>query len=134
TRRRHELVEAGLIIPSGNFQRFPRAGNERANDFCCHRDMIPRQVRESRERFRRMNKWMLRPIAVAVGGCFAAPAAFANPTGPQVVNGAVSMVRPDARTLNVTNSPGAIINWQGFSIGAGEVTRFIQQSSSSAVL
>src|SRR5438552_3663857 len=44
------------------------------------------------------------------------------------------MQRPDARTLNVTNSPGTIINWQGFSIGAGEVTHFIQQSSSSAVL
>src|SRR5438105_11473965 len=81
-----------------------------------------------------MNKWMLRPIAVAVSGCFASSPVFANPTGPQIVSGAVSMQRPDARTLNVTNSPGSIINWQGFSIGAGEVTRFIQQSSSSAVL
>src|SRR5262249_46909546 len=36
--------------------------------------------------------------------------------------------------LNVTNSPGAIINWQGFSIGAGETTRFIQQNAASSVL
>ncbi|OGA17319.1 MAG: hypothetical protein A3I63_04645, partial [Betaproteobacteria bacterium RIFCSPLOWO2_02_FULL_66_14] len=34
----------------------------------------------------------------------------------------------------VTNSPNAIINWQGFSIGTGEITRFQQQSAASAVL
>src|SRR5215210_288811 len=81
-----------------------------------------------------MNKWMLRPIAVAVSTCFVSSPVLANPTGPQVVGGTVSMARPDAKTLNVTNSPGSIINWQGFSIGSGEVTRFIQQNSSSAVL
>src|SRR4051812_9103777 len=75
----------------------------------------------------------LRPVAVAVGACFA-NSLCANPTGPQIVSGSVSMQRPDAPTLNVTNSPGSIINWQGFSIQAGEVTRFIQQNSSSAVL
>lgn len=56
-----------------------------------------------------------------------------QPTGAQVVNGTASMVR-NGSTLNITNTPGAIINWQGFSIGAGETTRFIQQSASSAVL
>jgi filamentous hemagglutinin family protein len=66
-------------------------------------------------------------LAVAVN-------AAANPIGESVVSGSVSMARPDARTLNITNSPGAIINWQGFSIGATEVTRFNQQSASSAVL
>ena len=39
-----------------------------------------------------------------------------------------------ASTLDVTSSSNAIINWQGFSIDAGEVTRFIQPSASSAVL
>ncbi|HET7764642.1 MAG TPA: filamentous hemagglutinin N-terminal domain-containing protein, partial [Burkholderiales bacterium] len=61
------------------------------------------------------------------------PAAKANPVGPQVVNGQVSIAQ-QGTTLNITNSPGAIINWQGFSIAAGETTRFIQQSSTSAVL
>ena len=65
---------------------------------------------------------------------FELPGARANPTGPQVVNGQVGISRPDASTLNVTNSSGAIINWQGFSIGANEITRFIQPSASSAVL
>lgn len=60
--------------------------------------------------------------------------ALANPTAPQVVNGTVTFQQPGASTLSVTNSPGAIINWQGFSIAPGEITRFIQQSGSSSVL
>ena len=36
--------------------------------------------------------------------------------------------------LQITNSPNAIINWQSFSIGANEITRFVQGSASSAVL
>lgn len=81
-----------------------------------------------------MDTWMLRPVAAAVSAAFAVGPAFANPTGAQVVSGVVSMARPDARTLNVTSSPGAIIHWQGFSIAPGELTRFNQQSASSAVL
>ena len=73
-------------------------------------------------------------IAASISFIFADNTGFANPTGAQVVNGAVSFGRPNASTLSVTNSPGSIINWQGFSIGASEVTRFIQQSASSAVL
>jgi filamentous hemagglutinin family protein len=73
-------------------------------------------------------------IAASIQLIFADAPALANPTGPQVISGTASIQRPDARTLSVTNSPGTIINWQGFSIGAGELTRFIQQSSSSAVL
>ncbi len=73
-------------------------------------------------------------ISLAVASCFAAGIASANPIGPQVVNGAATLQNPNASTLAVTNTPGAIINWQGFSIGAGEVTRFIQQSSASSVL
>ena len=56
-------------------------------------------------------------IAASIQLLFAdAPPVYANPTGPQVVNGAASFQRPDNRTLTVTNSPGTIINWQGFSI------------------
>ena len=73
-------------------------------------------------------------VAAAVSLMFQSQWGAANPTGAQVVNGAVNITQPNANTLNITNSPGAIINWQGFSIGAGEVTRFIQQSASSAVL
>ena len=58
----------------------------------------------------------------------------ANPGGASVVRGQVAFTRPDAATFNITNSPGAIINWQQFSIAPGETTRFIQQGAGSAVL
>jgi filamentous hemagglutinin family protein len=57
----------------------------------------------------------------------------ANPTGPQVTNGQVSFTAT-ADQFNVTNSHNAIINWNQFSIGTSEVTRFIQNSSNSNVL
>lgn len=60
--------------------------------------------------------------------------AFANPQGPQVVHGQAGFINPDTGTLHVINSPNAIINWQGFSIQQNEITRFIQESASSAVL
>lgn len=57
----------------------------------------------------------------------------ANPTGASVIAGNVAL-QQIGKTLTVTNSPNAIINWQQFNIGAGETTKFIQQSASSAVL
>lgn len=58
----------------------------------------------------------------------------ANPQGAEVVNGQVQFNHPDANSLNITNSNGAIINWQQFSIQQNEITRFIQDSANSAVL
>ncbi len=72
-------------------------------------------------------------IAVGVAACFAAKLALAEPSGPAVVNGTVSF-QQTGNLLQITNSPNAIINWQSFSIGASEITRFVQQSASSAVL
>src|SRR3972149_9271987 len=72
-------------------------------------------------------------LSVAVAACFAAPAAFALPTSPQVeVGGAAFSQQTGA--LTVTNTPGTIINWRGFSIGASEAARFIQQGPTSSVL
>ena len=67
-------------------------------------------------------------------GLLAGNAALANPTGAKVANGSVQFAAPNASTLNITNTPGAIINWQGFSIGRGELTSFLQQNANSAVL
>ncbi|MGH8688446.1 MAG: beta strand repeat-containing protein [Burkholderiales bacterium] len=72
-------------------------------------------------------------LGVAVALCFAAPGARANPSGPTVANGAASFAASGSK-LTVTNTPGAIINWQQFSIQANEVTRFVQQNAASAVL
>jgi len=60
--------------------------------------------------------------------------AYANPNGAQVIKGQVHIAHPDPNTLNITNSPGAIVNWQQFSIQTNQVTRFIQQNAASAIL
>ena len=58
-----------------------------------------------------------RLLSALIAACFAAPA-FANPVGPSVVAGQASFATA-GKALTVTNSPNAIINWQGFSIGTG---------------
>ena len=60
-------------------------------------------------------------------------AVMALPTGPTVGAGSATFTTSGG-TLTIQNSNNAIINWQGFSIGAGETARFVQPSSSSAVL
>jgi len=59
----------------------------------------------------------------------------ANPQGEAVVGGAAGFNRPDAATLIVKQQTDrAVINWNSFSIANGELTKFVQPSSSSAVL
>lgn len=72
-------------------------------------------------------------LAIAISMAFAGPAG-AGPQGAAVVNGQVTITQPNAGTTQIQASNGAIINWQKFSIGAGETTRFVQPSASSAVL
>jgi filamentous hemagglutinin family protein len=72
-------------------------------------------------------KWL--PLLLAT--CFGA--VQAAPTSPQVVAGQASFAQ-QGNVYSITNTPNTIINWQSFSVGAGEVTRFIQQNSSSSVL
>lgn len=59
--------------------------------------------------------------------------AWANPTGAQIANGQATLVTSGSE-LVITNTPGTVINWQSFSIGSGETTRFIQQNAQSSVL
>src|SRR5258706_9014981 len=84
--------------------------------------MTPKQSRNFR-----------RNLFPALLGLFAQGTALANPQGAQVINGQVGF-SAQGSLLEITNTPGAIIHWQGFSIGAGEIARFLQQSASSAVL
>ncbi|MGH8720303.1 MAG: beta strand repeat-containing protein [Burkholderiales bacterium] len=71
-------------------------------------------------------------LSVAIASCFTLPA-YANPQGPTVVNGQANF-SGQGNTLTITNTPGAIINWQSFSIAPNETTRFNQQNAASAVL
>ena len=66
----------------------------------------------------------------------AAPLATrANPAGATVAAGSATVAAPNASTLVVTQSSNrAIIDWSSFSIGAGELTKFIQPSAASAIL
>ena len=73
------------------------------------------------------NGCLLTALVLAVG------IAKANPTAPIVVSGSANL-QNQGNTLTVANAPGAIINWQSFSIGAGATSRFVQQSPASAVL
>ena len=73
----------------------------------------------------------IRYLPLLVAASFSA--AVAAPTAPVVVSGQASFSQ-QGNVFSVTNSPNAIINWQSFSINAGEVTRFLQQSADSAVL
>jgi len=64
----------------------------------------------------------------------AAAVLFTGGVGAQtVVNGQASFEQLGG-VRTITNTPGTIIEWPGFSIAAGEATRFVQQSAASAVL
>ena len=83
--------------------------------------------------FAKRNKRLrLKPLFVALACCYGL-SAQANPTGAQIVSGSAS-INQNGNLLTVTNTPNAIINWQGFSIGVGQTTNFVQQSISSSVL
>lgn len=80
-------------------------------------------------RLSELSVWTLGALAAIAAGTV-----YSTPTGPTVTRGQVVFDRPSASVLQVTNTPGAIIQWQGFSIGRGEATRFVQSSPASAVL
>ena len=59
---------------------------------------------------------------------------MAQPTGGQVVAGTATF-SVGAGALTVTQTSGrAIINWQDFSIAAGELAKFVQPDATSATL
>jgi len=72
-------------------------------------------------------------LPAVLGLLFSNPTARANPTGAQVANGAVNM-ESSGNSLRITASDKAIINWSSFSIGAGEMTHFVQPSATASVL
>lgn len=59
---------------------------------------------------------------------------YAQPQDPIVVAGKVSFEQANDTALHITASDKAVINWKDFSIGANELTKFIQPSSASSVL
>lgn len=73
-------------------------------------------------------------VALAVAAALGGPA-FAGPVGPTVVNGAIQVSQPDARTTVVKQSTDkGIVDWQGFSVAAGERVQFQQPNAASVTL
>lgn len=71
-------------------------------------------------------------VAAITGLAFVA--AYGNPSGGQVVSGAIGMTAI-GNTLQVDQASNlGIINWQSFSINGGEITRFNLPGTASAIL
>lgn len=86
--------------------------------------------------FTRPSSLPMRPrlLPLLLAACLGATGvATATPMNPTVVNGQVTFSQ-NGNVFSITNSPNAIINWSSFSIAQGEIVRFLQQSSNSAVL
>ena len=86
----------------------------------------------------RLLRTRLRPLALAVAGLFAQASGQAAgpvglPSGLQVVQGQAAVAQ-QGRAMTVTHSANAVLNWQQFSIGAGQSVRFEQPSAASQVL
>ena len=86
----------------------------------------------------RLLRTTLRPLALAVAALFAqasgqAAGPAALPSGLQVMQGQAA-VATQGGAMTVTNSANAVLNWQQFSIGAGQSVRFEQPSAASKVL
>jgi filamentous hemagglutinin family protein len=76
------------------------------------------------------------PLALTVIGYAAAPS-FAQtlPQGGNVVGGAGTITQTNANQLTINQaSPNLAIDWQSFSIGANNIVRFVQPSTSAVAL
>ncbi len=72
---------------------------------------------------------------VLLGLCLISLTVAANPTGGNVAAGSASIAGQGTGAVTIHQASNtAIINWQTFSIGAGESTTFLQPSAQSAVL
>jgi len=64
----------------------------------------------------------------------AQPPAFANPKGGKVVAGNAEIAEALGKLMVSQGSDRAVIEWESFSIDAGEITQFLQPGSNSAAL
>ncbi len=73
--------------------------------------------------------------AFALLSALSASPSHALPQNGAVVGGSATVSQPNTTTLNINQTSGnAIINWQGFNIGANESVKYIQPSNSSIAL
>ncbi|MDB5806396.1 MAG: hypothetical protein JWN73_3718, partial [Betaproteobacteria bacterium] len=83
-----------------------------------------------------LTRFKPRAFTLVVASAFALPVmmlpatAQVLPGGGTVVNGSASISQSGSK-MTIINTPGAIINWNSFSIGSGATVQVIQQNSSS---
>lgn len=105
-------------------------GGVTVNTGCCCTGALQLPARQG---------YMLRPLVAALWAALLlvpvswTPQSFAAPVGASVQLGSASISQSGLATT-ITNSPGTVINWQKFNIGANELVKFIQQNANSAVL
>ncbi len=71
---------------------------------------------------------------MALLSLFAAARAFADLNSPAVVAGSATVATQGSTTTVNQTSARAVINWQDFSIAAGDLMRFVQPDATSATL
>lgn len=75
------------------------------------------------------------PLALMIGLPALAPSVWAGPQGGQVVGGQATISTPSTGRTQIDQRTGrAIIDWRGFSVGAGESVDFRQPGRDSVVL
>ncbi|MES2015829.1 MAG: YDG domain-containing protein [Pseudomonadota bacterium] len=74
-------------------------------------------------------------VLAAMLSSFVPAFVHAAPTGAQVINGVAKVIKASSTTTLVNqSSQSTIINWQSFSIGAGELVRFNQPNANAVAL
>jgi filamentous hemagglutinin family protein len=81
---------------------------------------------------KRFQKWVMSLLLPAFA--MTGSPVQANPRGGVVVHGAADIAKMAGNQLRINqHSNAVIINWQDFSIGKGEVTRFVQPNNGTAL-
>lgn len=78
--------------------------------------------------------WRATVSVLALAPLVVLPRGYSLPTGPQVAAGQVAITQAGAQMTLDQTSHNAIVNWQSFSLGAGEQLRLNQGSASAALL
>lgn len=76
----------------------------------------------------------LRAIPFALALVFGSTSSFADPMGGEVVAGYGAISAANGITTIQQTSDRAIVNWQSFNVNAGEAVKFVQPSSTAAIL
>lgn len=78
-------------------------------------------------------RWALQALATSLW-LASATSAFALPQGGEVTAGSASVTTTQGKVTIVQGTASAALNWQSFSIGAGEAVQFVLPSTSAVAL